>query len=275
MKNTLNNCIILIILASIVFSCNDEKQEPKKLFDSYKIEIGTKWKYKRLMIVKNFVPLGSSTVDANYTDTLVEDFVVVSVDKKVVINGIETTLITSTLKSNANLFTDYQFYTNDSSGLKSIAYCGTGLIASPKKGLSKHFEYLNSSLLGFYDSNQQHSITDDTLFYDKPPVTIFEYPMRINTQWFFRSNGISSLDKKIVGIVDLKTKIGDYKCYKIEYIPDPKSNFKAYEYVSEFAILKRESTQIKTVITDIYGKQIGSGDAIELYEIEEISLPKK
>jgi len=34
MKNTLNNCIILIILASIVFSCNDEKQEPKKLFDS-------------------------------------------------------------------------------------------------------------------------------------------------------------------------------------------------------------------------------------------------
>ncbi|MEA3444380.1 MAG: hypothetical protein U9R19_06590, partial [Bacteroidota bacterium] len=259
---------LLIIALLLVFGgCDKNKDKPEKVFDKFDLSIGKSWKYHRTAYFKNPVPANDTTGLSFENDTVADDDITVEVEKTALINGLETIQLTSRQNNENGVFTEYQFYTNDTSGLKIIAYKVSGLLVLPKQNLKNRNNFIIPSFLGLNNFTQNHDLKQDTLYYDNPPATVFQYPLVLNKTWLLRSAQPFSIDKKVIDKVIVSTKIGDFECYKIEYIYEPEQDWKIYEYVTEKAIVKREIFIDSCSYTNEYGEIISMADWFDTYEI--------
>ncbi|MBN1181106.1 MAG: hypothetical protein JXB49_02385 [Bacteroidales bacterium] len=261
-----NHFKILIITTGLIL-LNQCDKETIDSFDKFPSDIGNKWIYDYNLII---IPFGAdSTLQYNDADTHRFE-ILVEVDKKLMLDKINIeTLQFASKDINTPETAWYQYYTNNKDGLIYYAYSGGSYNVFAKKK--------NSLACNISEMLYPKSITnsEDSLFYLENPSMSLKYPLKTGSTWNYVKNNIVEIDKAIMDIVDIRTKAGNFECYKIKYLYKKfPSNIKIewFEYYGSKGLIKREIYIDNVGISDAYGQIIKFVKAIELYELKDYTI---
>jgi len=248
---------LISLLLFAIQSCKDSSNPiiPVNNKFTYPLKTGNQWNYSASVVYSNIRPDSINNRLTNYSVELK-----VSATKDTLLDSLRVTEMKEESKDYADA---YSYYSNKEEGLINYAYSNTPSLVLPKTNAVKKFVYRNK----YYSSieelikKQEEIITlsmipyDSIIFHDQPRI-IYKYPLDIGQEWIF-SPSVVRINKEVIGKETVKTNVGLYECYKIQWKYDFDSDgntdedFIYYEYVGSKGMLKTEITIKDVAISTI------------------------
>lgn len=260
--------LVLVFLFTIQ-SCKDSSNPIIPVDNNfiYPLKIGNLWNYNASVVYSNIRPDSIKNLLTNYSFELK-----VSVTKDTLLASLQVI----EMKEESKDYPDsYSYYSNKEEGLIKYAYSNTPSLVLPKTNAVKKFIYKNK----YYSSikelikkqeeiiNLSKASYDSIIFLDQPRI-VYKYPLDIGQEWIF-SPSFVRINKEVISKETVKTKVGSYECYKIQWKYDFDSDgntdddFIYYEYVSSKGMLKTEIT-----IKDLSIATIENPEGIGLVDVK-------
>jgi hypothetical protein len=203
-ENRMKNLFFCLLSGVLVFSASCENDKNTSMKFHYPMNPGNNWTYTQ----SNTVDFGDSTYKliVEYSEECLEP-----VKLK---NGVKAL----PCKISSSMYgASYQYYTNDSSGLKIHAYSMGNDVMAKKKIQMPLQQVLRKSIPVPFGINTDF----DTLYYANPPMLSLAYPLEIGNSWTYNSFSLSGADisiiKRVAGIETVSVPAGDFRCFKMEY----------------------------------------------------------
>jgi len=170
-------------------------------------------------------------------------------------------------------------------GMYLYAYESPGTMF-PKLGFTNKLRYKENSFGNIWSLRQfllypviSVSIPIDSLNYEDPPLLVIKYPYKIGEQWPYRTNSeLFRIDKKILEKDTVAVPLGNYDCYKIQYLYDFDldnqwdDGIEIYDYIGQEGLLKRSILINNIQVIDENLQVTGLIDYKEESEITGITL---
>lgn len=235
----------MLMFLFMIQSCNDSSNPIIPVDNNfiYPLKIGNHWNYNASVVYSNIRPDSIKNRLTNYSIELR-----VSVTKDTILDSLQVI----EMKEESQDYPDsYSYYSNEEEGLIKYAYSNTPSLVLPKTSAVKKFIYKNK----YYNSieelikkqekiiNLSKTSYDSIIILDQPRI-IYKYPLDVGQEWIF-SPSVVRINKEVIGKEIVKTNVGSYECYKIQWkYLDSNGNtdndFVYYEYVSSKGMLKTE-----------------------------------
>jgi hypothetical protein len=194
----------------------------------YPVRIGNAWKYARTLIqVYRIRP------DSTVSDSLPLDSIEVRVAREALIGGsLRTFEFVETVRGPWGISADQTYYSQDENGLFLHAYRNPGVMV-PKSGPRRRVTFKGRSFgsvreaAAWIAGRGTGRIPDlDSLIVESPPKTCLLYPLRIGSQWTYRSAESAPwrMDKRVTGRGDVRVPAGNYDCFRIRWLQDVDGN---------------------------------------------------
>ncbi len=242
MKNIFFYLFSLLLVLSI--SCETDKNTSMKFH--YPMYPGNVWTYTQT----NTVQMADSTYSflVEYREECLEAV------------KLNTGIKAYPCKISSSMYdVSYQYYTNDSSGLKVHAYSMASQAFAKKKIKLPLQPVLNKSIPVPFEINTDF----DTLYYNYPPMVSLAYPLEIGNSWTYNSFSLSeeniTIIKRITGIETVSVPSGEFRCFKIEYKYKGSGFFdemKITDYYCNKGLVKRVMQRDNMSFTDESGKEV-------------------
>ncbi len=261
---------------------NNNSQGPEF---KYPYSINSFWYYTTRNFVTNLRP---DSVGVYFTRDTAIGYGDAKFINDTIINQDTLRILRNNHSSGSHSHSTIELYKQTDTGLIRVAFFSDGANFGPHRPNQNSLRYsLNdksfSSLgeLFFYYRNDflyDNSI-DTVLIFDSPPVTALKYPVKQNTEWFFKNVSNTKFVKKYLNFENISVPSGLHHCIKIQKIwymdnsPNPEPNLIHYDYFSKEGMVKRDLTVKDIKISNMNGVVIGYIDAKEEAGLNIYTLP--
>jgi len=253
----------LVLAAIAMISCDNNPTDNSRL-NYYPMIVGSTWTYDRMMINNYYKSPTSDIIERS--DTMAFEGTT-WIEKDTIINK----SIVMVFKTKENDFyqpvttTNYQIM--DDNGLKLVAYSYGGSMLSISSVNAFIKPTLQASTDGKMKSKSQ--VNSGVYVYSTPMLSV-KYPLTTGSEW----TSISSfkIDKKVIGMDTLHINGHDYACYKILWKYPEGYTLNVTEWIAKEGILKRETNNGITYITDEQGNNPIKIASIEVMKIKSVSI---
>jgi hypothetical protein len=250
--------IIFIITAFYLISC--QIWEPNKLDFTYPLDAGRSWTYEKSGIIWGE---DTDTLKYPFKDTVITSIIIGSVMSKD-----STNLIAIQVGARV------EYFENRDTGLFKIADNSIhyNSLVMPKKTHNKQIIINKNTLFNtlVLSSDKMLIIPSvsmngvDSIFYNEPPIRIYQYPLKNATQWCYNDLGQLEIYREIIGTTEIEVEAGIFSCYHIRTYYDWSGdkiwdeNMWMDDYVSKEGLIKRTFTGLNMSVIDSLGNILGT-----------------
>ncbi|MCG8410282.1 MAG: hypothetical protein MI739_03250 [Bacteroidales bacterium] len=217
MKNLIKQLTIILLL-TLVFSCDKKDDNIIPNINSYPMKIGTEWTYVEQCIRKHYKPKTSILIKEDTITSVIK----ISIAKDTLFSDTMKVKVFNLQKDNSGVVSR-EFNYLDDKGFKTYAYSNEDIHIEDKPALNIKFPLNFKSSWTYKDE--------------------FEHTMRI--------------DKKVIGSEQLNLFGQNFSCFKVAWKYSENMGFETTDWISNKGLVKRIRIHDKATFTTFDGKPIG------------------
>jgi hypothetical protein len=265
---------ISVLALLFIGACQSNNTPPNWNFE-YPLSVGNSWEYDKTYTADyDEEAEANGCIDATFygnANVLIKNF-------ETIFDTLDVYNFETTLYESGDIMVSNEYYNVADSCLIEFAYY-RGYMFTPKSGRSNlRFKFdgkLYSNVEEIFEILQTgiDFHPRDSIYYD--PVTSLDYPLELNKQWTYRTDGLWLIEKQIINQTTTLVPAGTFNCWLIRWT-HPEQNWNDdldfRDYVTEQGLIKRTINFYNIACTDQNGIFVGYVDMYQEHILTDYEL---